>query len=395
MTTLASAIKTKYEKEMLPLIRGQEAFSKFASKSKMTKMDGDTVRWNKVRRLAKQTTFNLTDGQVTNASPKALNTDYLEATVGVVGDSLEGTKGVKLTAILKDDTYMDAVVDQILRTKEYLGQKQIAQYCLRHRVDNDSTYEVSGTCDSGTVSTLVDDALTQADDFWGTDASNPGFVCGTGPEGVNYDIASLVTDFVASSDTATVDFKQACGSTMKYHMVIGTGIVAGDKMTSTAISRVAGKHQLLMTKKFKGNTLYGFMHPAQLADMYTDATFVDIMKYSKPGLFANYETYRVFGVEFIILNELYREDDDGSENESTGVVYVSPIFGKDAYNVSKWTNGKDGFGIEVDVITKPDSGNPWGLKWWINWHGYAAVATQRATSIIGLMAGATDMGLTV
>jgi hypothetical protein len=393
MTTVASAIKTKYQPLLTKQTVEEDVFSPFASKTKMEKGAGKTVRWQRVRRLAKVTSFNLSDGDLTG-TPKAFTTDYDEAEVGVFGDYVEITKGVDLTSILTKGDQMNEVKDQIVRSKLYLGLKQISQHCLRHRVDNDPLQEVNGTADTSTTIALVDDALTQDIHHWGQTGGKYGFVCGTSPENVNYDFDSLVTAFTATSDTCEVAFKQACTG-MKYHLVRGTNLAATDLLTSTAISRVAGYHQLLHTEPYKGGIYHGFIHPAQLRNLYADTVFVDIMKYSQPSYFKTYQTFQVFGIDFIVTNELYREDVDGSENQSTGIVYVSPIFGRNAFNITKWTNGADGYGVEINVINKPDTGNVWGLKHWISWHGYAALATQRATSVIGLMTGATDMGIIV
>jgi len=71
----------------------------------------------------------------------------------------------------------------------------------------------TGTADSGTTSTLVDDALTQVDDYW-----NDYMLTITA--GTNAGETRCITDFVASSDTITIDastpFLKAIDNTSVY-----------------------------------------------------------------------------------------------------------------------------------------------------------------------------------
>jgi len=396
MTTLDSAIQTKFVKKLLEKVKGKMAFPKFASNRKMEQGAGDTVRFNRVRRIPRQTTFNLSEDS-TSVTEQGLTTDYIEATIGFVGDSLKSTRAAQITSILQDSAYMDEVSDQITRTMEYLGLKEISRYSIKHRVDNDTTYEANANVTTATSTTVaVSTDLTQSDNHWGESTTKVGYLVGTNPEGANYGIARLCTDFVASSDTLTTTaFPQNNTTDTDFHLTRGTALAATDVMTTTAIARVAGIHEVFQSKKFGGGTLRGFIDPQQMADLYNDTTFTTIMKYVE-GMkqLGQYKVFRVFGVEFVVLPDTYREDVDGTEN-AAGLVHNAPIFGADTYNITKWETGQDDYGVKVNFIQKPDSGNYWGLVWWLNWHAKCAIATLEACNIVTLMTGVTALPATL
>jgi len=390
VSDVASAVKTKFQQRLLEKLKGKVAFTKFASKGKMARGEGDTVRWNRLIRLAKQTSFNLDEYAMTGTE-KEFVSNMVEASIGYMGDVVALTKGAKLTSIIDDPSYVEEVSDQIIRSTEYVGLKQISRYSLHHRVDNDSTYEVNADVTTATSTTEWRSTdLTQADDFWGESTTKVGYCCGTNPEAPNYDNASLITDFATTNDVVTtLAFPQNNSTDTNFHVVRGTGITAADKMSIAALARVAGNAELLQWKPFEGGLFRGFMHPGQHADLRTDSTYTNLVQYVE-GLkeLGRYKVFRVYGIEFVVVPEVFREDADGTEN-TAGAVYNAPIFGADSYNITRWTDGNGEFGVQTNFISKPDSSNYWGLMNFISWHCMAAVATLRATNIMSLMTGAT------
>jgi N4-gp56 family major capsid protein len=392
-TTLTSAIQTKFKRDVIDKITGQTILSKFAVTEGMEKGQGGTVRWPRVRRLAKQTTFNLDETSLT-VTPKAITTDMVEDSIKFVGDSVEIYRAAEWNAILKSEQYKNEVADQAARTLEYLCHKYICPYGIHHRVDNDATYEVNCTVTTATSTTEFRSTdLTQIDDFWGASAAAHGYAAGTNPEAANYDASALITDFATTNDIATTTaFPQNNDTSTKLHVVRGTGIVATDVLTYTAVARVAGYHEAMDTEKFPGGVYRGIISPAHHADLYTDTTFTTIMKYVE-GMkdFGKYVVFRIAGTEFVVEREMYREDADGTEN-TAGVVYNIPIFGAKAFAISKWEGGTGDFGLKfhfVGGIDDPDSANYWGKARWINWDASCSVKVLRATSVITLLCGAT------
>lgn len=392
-TTLTTAVGTKLQRDLIPIMRREDIFGRFSKKGKMHK-EGDTLKMNRTLQLPRQTSFNLSEGATTNTD-KALSTNAIVTTVGIVGDTLAWTDLSTLITMIEQGDLTKSVADQIAATKAYLCAEELATHSLPHRVDNDSTYEVNGTADSGSTTTMVDAARTEGtDNYWGTDATHPGICAFVAPTGTNYDIAVPVTDFAHATDTCTLEtLQQAVDTSSKYHMAIPTGIAATDKLTITALTRVAAIHQRFKTPKFQGGMFYGIIDTEQHQDLYGDTVYQTIMQYSKPSMIGNYKVIPLLDMNLVVSDDaMYRMDVDGAAN-AEGVVHNSLIFGRDAFKVTKWQEGKDDWGVKVHVfgIDDPDSGNKFGMKGWISWNAKAGVCVLRCTSIINLWTGATAL----
>ncbi len=392
-TTYASTIQTIWEKELLKVAEGYLIADKFANTSMVGKGEGNTVRVNRILRPANVTSAATSGTLIAPASAKALTSNHIDFTMENWGDSFGFNEDVDVQSFVSDPKNRAVIGNSMARTLDYQVMKKMATQCLRHRVDNDTTYEVSGTADSGSTTTLVDDALDQADDAW-----NGGFACMTGPEGEGYDVCTKVSDFVASSDTLTVAaHTKALSSTSKYHLTVGTGIVAGDKLSSDSLLRVSAMHELLETEKFGGGTFRAFIDSAQHADLWTDDDFKNSAIYDQAERFGTFKLVKWFDIEFMITSQLYRESVAGVEAAGTGAVHVGLVFGNNSYTVIRYGNpgGQGKFAVKFYVVDTPDSQNLRNSAKWLSWKGFWAGGVTRATSIIGLMTGATSQNLVV
>jgi hypothetical protein len=400
ISDLSSAVKTKFIKKLRDKIKGQDAFTKYASSGKMERGEGDTVTWNRLLRLARQTTYNLVETDV-SITEKEFVSNKLSASIGYMGDAVKLTTAAKQTSIIDDETYSDEVADQIIRSREYVGLKEISRYGLHHRVDNDATYEVNATVTTATSTTVFGSStLTENDNHWGEDTAKVGYCCGTNPEAANYDNSSLITDFDLTGGTpenkcVTLAFPQNNSTSTKFHIVRGTGIVVTDKLTCAALARVAGLGELLQWKRFPGGIYRGFIDPGQHADLMTDSTYASIVT-GVEGLkeLARYQVFRAYGIELTVVPDVFREDADGTEN-TAGAVHSAPIFGADSYNITRWSDGEGAFGVKTNFLNKADSGNLFGFVNWIVWSSMSAVKTLNATNICVLMTGATAQAVVV
>lgn len=390
-TTYSSAIMTKWEKKLLAVAEGMLLVDKFATNRIMGRGEGGTLKLNRLLRPSKVTSATSEGTLITPASAKALTSNYIELQPEFWGDTFEFTDKVDIVSFISDADNRHVIANQMARSLDYQGMKILAQQGMRHRIDKDATYQVSGTADSGSTTTLVDDALDQIDDFW-----NGGYLTITNPGGPNYDVTQKVTDFATSGDiVTTAAFNQAQTTASNYRMTVGTGLGASDKMSITGLLDVSGLHRKLETPKFKGSTLHCFMDAAQERDLWDDSTFLNSAIYDDSERFENYRVGRWLDIEFMVSSEMYREDVDGTENQSTGVVYVAPIFGRDSYSIIRWGMGQGDFGVEWHYVDTPDSQNlRLGAKW-ISWNSHWAGKVMRATSIINLMTGATDQNIVV
>lgn len=387
-TEYSSAKRIKWETQLLEKAAGKLVIDKFATNKVMGKSEAGTYRLNKLLRVAKKTTQDSESTLYGYADAKKLQTNYIDVTPMKFGDSFGFTDDVSIEAFITDSDNQNEIANQFARSMEYQGMKVLATQGLRHRIDKDGTYQVSGTADSGSATTLVDNALSQADDFW-----NGGYATITNPEGPGYDETSAISDFVNSSTTASVSFTNAITSASKYRLTVGTGLAATDVITTSGLLDVRHLHSLLETETFDGNTLNGFIHADQERDLWSDTIWADTAKYDDSGRYANYQLVRWAGMNFHIGSEIYREDVDGTENQSTGVVYVAPIFGKKAYSFIRWGMGMGSFGVEWLYKDQPDSVDLRNSAKYISWKAKFAAKVMRATSVVNLMTGATASNL--
>lgn len=388
-TSYSSAKRIKWETELLEKAKGMLLAEKFATTKVMAKGEAGTYRLNRLLRIAKKTTQD-SEGTVYDISDsKKLSTNYIDIVPVEFGDSFTFSDDVSIETFITDPDNQEEISNQVARSLEYQIQKVIATQCLRHRIDNDATYSVSGTCDSGSSATVLkDNALTQIDDFW-----NGARATITNPAGPAYDETSGVTAWTASSDSGTVVFTNALTTGSKYKMVVGTGIVAGDKMTTAGLLLVRLLHRKLETQPFENGMLRAFIDAEQEYDLWSDTVWSTSAQYDDSGRYSNYQLVRWLGHEFMIGSELYREDEDGTENQSTGVVHIAPIFGKKAYSVIRWGMGMGTFGVEWHYKDKADSGDLRNKVKAISWKSKFGARVTRSTSIVGLMTGATDANL--
>ena len=392
-TTYASTIRTKHLRELVEVAQGMHVASKFASKAKAERGAGDTVRWNKILRAARATTASTQGTLIVPANAQALTSNYKEASLENWGSSFAFDDDI--TSYISKPENQKVIAQQMNNTLDYQIMKKICVGCFRHRIDKDSTYIASGAATAASTTTsLVGDAnmVTTSDD------KNGGFVTITNPEGPGYDECSKITDCTTTTaDTAAVTFTQKPTAASRYHLTVGTGVVATDVMTTTALMDASGRHELFQTEKFKGGLYRMFINPGQHRDLWDDTTFINSAIYDDSDRLENYRVGRWFDIEFLITSNAYREDVSGDEDLGDGVCIVAPVFGANAYNIVSFANpgGSGDFAVNWHIVDTPDSQNLRLSARYISWKGQWAGAVTRATSIIGLMGGETDMGITV
>lgn len=386
-TNYSSAKRIKWETQLLDKAKARLLAEKFATTKVMGKGEAGTYRLNKQLRIAKKTSQDSESTIYGMSDAGKLYTNYRDVTPMEFGDSFGWTDDVGVEAFITNPENQDEVADQFARSMEYQIQKIIATQCMRHRIDNSSTYTKSGTADATSTTTALVDAavLSQADDTW-----NGGYVTVTNPEGQCYDETSAVTDSDQSSTNLTVSFTNTPDTTSKYRVVVGTGLSSTDILTTSGILFVNLLHSKLRTERFEGGTLRAFICPEQEYDLWADTTWANTAIYDDSGRYKNYKLVRWLGCEHFIGDELYREDADGTENQATGAVAVAPYFGAKTYSIIRWGMGLGSFGVEWHYKDKADSGDLRNKAKFISWKTKFAAAVMRSTSVIGLMTGNTS-----
>jgi N4-gp56 family major capsid protein len=393
VTTYAPAISRIDEKKLLAVAEGMLGADKFAVKRPVEKGAGNSYRVTKILRQAKQTTAGTfgVAGIITYSSAKALTAQTKSITPILLADYFSIDDDVDIKSWIKDSDNRDTIANQMARSHDYYVMKVLAQGGFRYRIDGDGTYMKSGTvttASAGGTALYGASTLTETDDFW-----NGGFATIYNPEGPNYDETSAVTDFATSGDVATVSFPNGLTTSSKYHITVGTALAATDILTIAGLLKVSALHRKFETEKFSGGVFRAFFDAAQEADLWADTTFLNSAIYDNSERFKNYRVGRWLDIEFMVSSEAYREDVDGTENQATGVVYATPIFGANAYTVMRWGHGSGDFGVKFLVVDQPDSGNILNSFRIISWKSVFAASVLRATSVINLMTGATSLGI--
>lgn len=400
-TTVAGAIRTIFEENVNRFVLGQLKADKYANKKNVSKGAGGTVRFQRLRRPAINTTAASYGTLLAAASAKAITSEYYEVTPVLYQDAFGIDDGVDYNSLLLNEDFQKLIASQAARSLNQTYHNIIGTQGMRHRVDADATYEVASTpTTNGTTTTLVDTVLTQADDFWGGGGTGNtvGYVTITSPESPNFDETRRVTDFVAITDTATVDaFPLAVTTACNYRIVSSATIAATDKLTVTGLLACRGQLSLTEADLFSGGTLKGYVHPNQMADLETDSVWQNIAIYSRPDQIDTYGMVRVYGIELTQDSQVRREGVGTAAGNYDGVyaangtAYVAPIFGDNSHSIMPWGGGGDGnFNLQFIYTTGSDSGNLVNSARWIGWKAHYAGKVDRATSVVNLVTGATS-----
>jgi hypothetical protein len=393
-TAYASAVITKHKKELLKVAQGRLGIARFAVKDKQSRGEDGTVKWNKILRLGKITSARTNEYDMfAYTSAQALTANYIDSSPVTYENSIGFTDKVDLVSWIKNADNRKVIANQVARTTEYYTMKAVCTGCLRHRIDKDTTYESSFTASGTPTTTSCNTSLTSYSD----DDFNGGYACFTGPEGGAYDEATKVTDFAKSNGVLTMSgtHNAPVATYSKGHIAVGTDIAATDTLSTAGLIRVSAMHEMLETEKFDGGVYRMMIDAKQHADLWADTTFLNSAIYDDSGRFKSLRVGRWFDIEFMVNSELYREDVDGTENQATGIVHVSPVFGANSFACLHWGDGDPVFGIDIFPVDNADSANLTKSRRWISWKGFFNVQVLRATSIVGLMTGATDLGIVI
>lgn len=384
-TTLASAIKTLFQKEVLSIADGLLVADKFATSKMIGKGEGNTYRMQRFLRPAENTTAD-TEGTIYGyADAKALTSNYVEVTPSIYSDRFVFTKEASWDSLLTDPDYKMVIANQLARSMDTITMNVLATQGLRHRIDKSATYQKACTISSSSTTTSLVSTTVNSVDFTG------GYATFTNPQYPNYDVTRAIS--AASGNTLTVGaFNHTPANPSYFRASVNTGLSSAPITTSGLID-VMAMHRQLETEAFAGGSYQGFLHPAQEADLWADTTWANTAVYDDSGRYGNYKLIRWLSINFLISSQLRREDADGTLNRATGAVYVSPIFGQKAYAICKWNDGSGSFGVEWAYKDQPDSFDLNNRLKAVSWLTRFGAIVTRATSVIDLCTTATGLTL--
>ena len=339
LQSYAAYIKTKFrERAVKKLVMDQ-----FGDDEPIPSNFSKTIRFPRYAKLGK-ITANLDEAiyggwvasqPADNPAPSQLVQYYIDATLETFGDYVVLTENDLLIAIDKVmDNASGLLSDQYKESIDWRIMKNVVPYVSHLRVDADATnYEKLGfTASSDGAAggtTIVDTALTEADDFW-----NGAYV--TIKSGNNTDVTRQVTDFVASTDTLTVNaFPYQVLSGTVYDIVSGEATLATETLTlEGGVQRAVSYLQDLSCMPYEDNFFRGILDPFTQKDLFADDDFKSLFIYTDPGPLKKGYAGDAFGVKFYWTNQPYREDDEGVQSD-TGIVHNNLFLGQHCYGFSR------------------------------------------------------------
>lgn len=391
-TTYSSAIKTVWQDELIAIAQGKTVVDKFAVTKGMAPGAGGTVTFNKVLRPSLQTSTATLGSLITPSSAKGLSTNSISVTPILMQDYFSFDDSIEFKSFISNEDNKKAIGNQMaLSLDRYAMHNYLGVQCMRHRIDNDGNFQKTFTADSGSTTTIVDSALGAISD----DVFNGGFATVTNPDGPNYDITRAVTDFATTSGTiTTAAFPQAMTSASRGRVTVGTNIVAGDKLTISGLADCAALLERAEAEPFAGGIYRGFIHSFQLRDLISDSSWTNTATYSAAQRWEQYTAYRWFGMEVLVGSNIRVESTagvQGTYDGSTYLVFVAPFFGANSYALMPWGHGMGQYGTKFYVVDQPDSQNLTLNAKFLSWKAHFAGQVLRATNVVGLMTGATDL----
>ena len=338
-TVLAPALQAFYDKKFLLRAQAELAGYQFGQKRALPGGVGKTVYFSRYMPLNKVTSplDETDDGGIPLSSRQKFKTEEVSATAALWGDYVAISKLASITAIDKDVSQkVDIIGQQAGESIDAYVLGKVGAGMLRRRADGDPTYQFNGTAASGSTTTLVtpDNAANGSTGVSGT--FNGGFLTIVG--GTNYGQTRQISTSALSGtyvQTITVSsaFPKACDATSEFRVVVGTGIVSTDVLT-TANIRLALR-DLKRGKAMKAEKGYyiGLINPDIEYDFMGDTTFVQAATYkdSVDSLYTG-EIGKWLGIRFVGASQLMRESVAGVADDA-GAIHVASILGKEAYGV--------------------------------------------------------------
>jgi hypothetical protein len=402
---LASTIQTKIREKLQDVMKGNWVFPEVADSVGIAEKSGsDKYRVNWIVRPTK-TTAAFSEGSLyPDLTMRGLATDYVEASLGQLGDQFEITDLAQLCSTVGINQLTDTVVREAYDSLDYQAGKILSRGIMRHRVDNDATYEINGTC---TATETIYTQFTDATNFsGGANAYRYWWAVFTSPFYNNFGMARQIS--ASSSGVQTVATLNALAQTSsKVHATATTAIAATDVVTIDALIRIVNQLEKFEREPFDDGMWHWIVGQEQKADMWSDSEFTNSIIYDRAEKYEKNTIGRLLDTKLIVSPHIYREAvTAGTSDESTtGVVYICPIVSKDMFKLIHWGNASgwkakgggsiaEDFALRVNIVggrNNPDTYNPHGTRTILAWLANYTGMVTNGTGGIGLCAGGTAL----
>lgn len=390
-TTLTQLMKTYYDRKLLEFAEPVMVADKLADHSRdIPQREGKVVNFTRLVPLDK-----ITAATAEGANPTVVEMEAFEfeKTVAKYSSSISLSETLILTA------YDDVLADAVKLLGVNMGESINHQYRLAMslgfypmRVDNSTTYALTGEVDSATTTTVVDAAsLTQADHFW-----TNGLIIFT--DGQNAGYAAEVTGFANSGDTATFGaLKDAPAAGDHFRIVVTTELAATNVVTGAAVERAVAILKKNKAPKYDGKFYVGIMDPYVTYDFMQDSSWVNAQHYASPEAIKNGELGKWGGVRWyedtepfttLITDGTTDVSDRGlSIYSSVGTIHQTPIFGKGAIAGTRIAGVKDK--LIVKVSGPQDTSNPTNAFSMVSWRVFFVATVLNGLFGVQILSGAS------
>ncbi len=385
-STLPPLVQAHYDTRFLIRAKHILAAYEHAQKKSLPGGKGKTIYWDRYTPLAKQTTdlTETTDGGISLSTRQQLNVEEVSAAVAPLGDFIALSDIASKTSIDPNvNSKVDIIGQQAGESIDYLVMKALATGINRRRADGDASYQKAGTAASGSTTTLVDTTvLTQANDYW-----NGGRLIITA--GTNYGEARLISDFVNSTGTVTVDgaFPKAIDSTSKYRIVVGTDLAGTDILDTITLRKAKRDVENAKALRYENGYWIMMLDPDLSYDFMGDPTWKDAAVYKDQvdSLYTG-EIGKWLGIRMVGTTQLYRESVAGVEADGTGAVHLACLVGKECYGVVRLDNQER----KIYIRDWEALGQPLPFYSTVGWHIIRKEKVLNGMFGVGIMCGATD-----
>lgn len=332
---IPDAIKQHYQLTLLEEAEELLRWKKFAEKKEIGPTEGLSTDIFGYRELALLTAA-LTEGD--DATETNITGFNVTATVEEWG---EYSKASRLLKTQSRDPQLEGYskIHGRLMGRQYDFLTMIAQAITGGfpvRIDNDSSYIITGTASGGDTSSVLGPAAATTNLVGGR-------IIITGPQATNTTFcrpvsahsgtdATVCGDTVIGSRTPGV-FEAAIDTTDVYRGVVPTGIAAADVLSSDGI-----KLALYWLEKNGAPTFKGDMYKAAVGlnarhDLRKDTEFVDFNKYKDYSAVKDGIIGRYWNCDFVPVSQWYRQAVGDYTYDAAGAVHISSFFGRHALAV--------------------------------------------------------------
>lgn len=394
-STLTQALKTYYDRVLLELAEPVMVADKLADHSRdIPQKEGKIVNFTRYVPLSKITSETAEDA---NPDYVELEAFEFEKTVAKYANSIRLTEEIQLFSYCEPlDNAVQLLGVNMGESINYQYRKAMALGLYPMRVDNSTTYAVTGTVTTATSTTVIAaTGLTQADHFWAD-----GLLIWT--SGQNAGHAHIVTVFANTGGVVTFEpaLKDASDVGDTFRIVVTTGLAATNVVTCSAVERAVSLLESFKAPRYDGLYYAGIIAPFVKYDFMQDSAWVNAQHYASPEALKNGEIGEWNGVKWYKDTEAWKSlindgtahnaGDRGFENYSAaGTINYTPIFGKHCFAGTRISGVKDK--LIIKIPGPQDTSNyidAWSM---VSWRAYFVGVVLNGLFGVNILSGASTV----